>query len=99
MKKLVLAAAVLLLVIAALTVPSKASYIDWTKGEIKKQSSNWLIRQGVDLLGAAVLNKTTECKSYLVASRCTTDFGEFGRIRAIGLFDRFIGVEGLKREH
>jgi uncharacterized membrane protein YadS len=98
MKKIVLAAVVLLGIIAALTVPNKAAYIDWTKEKVKQQSASRLLRFGVDLLGTTVLDKTTECHNYGIARVCTTDFGELGRIRAIGVFDHFIGIEGLKRE-
>jgi len=96
MKKLLFAALCLVLILAALTVPSKTQYVDWTKEQLKKKSDSKLINFGVDLLGSPLLNSTSSCRNYLVASRCTSNFGELGRISAIGIFNQYIGIEGPK---
>lgn len=82
-----------LLVIAAVTVPSKQQYAEWLKGHIKEESNSLIINLGVDLLGTTIIEKVTTCQSYVVLSVCTTEISESEKIKAAGLFNNFIPLQ------
>ncbi|WP_341281025.1 hypothetical protein [Paenibacillus sp. FSL H8-0537] len=93
MKKYTFIIVLFLLVIAAVTVPSKQQYAEWLKGHIKEESNSLIINLGVDLLGTTIIEKVTTCQSYVVLSVCTTEISESEKIKAAGLFNNFIPLQ------
>ncbi|WP_338554520.1 hypothetical protein [Paenibacillus sp. KS-LC4] len=93
MKKYTVIIVLFLLVIAAVTVPSKQQYAEWLKGHIKEESDSLIINLGVDLLGTTIIDKVSTCQSYVFLNVCTTEISKSEKITAAGIFNNFIPLQ------
>ena len=82
----------LLIVIFAITNPSKGDYISWLKEEAISRSNNYLEQGMIEVLGAAVIEASTETRNYIVFSVFETNLGN-STIIAIGVANNFIPIK------
>ncbi|MCZ8517645.1 hypothetical protein O9H85_36050 [Paenibacillus filicis] len=91
MSKLFQLLVVLLFAVAFFTVPTQDEYSVWLKSKIKNESNNnFFVNMGVNLLGDAIIKRTTVCNNFIVASYCRTSLDSNNNISAIGAYNRFV---------
>ncbi|WP_028563209.1 hypothetical protein [Paenibacillus pinihumi] len=96
MKKLIVGAFALFIIVSVVTVPKKADFTDWLKNEVKREADNAIVSWGINLLGGLgdqVIQNMTVCDNYVVAVRCTAKLTEKDKITAIGMFNRFFSSD------
>jgi hypothetical protein len=82
----------LLLIILAITNPSKGDYVSWLKEEAISRSDNSLEQGMIEVLGAAVIDASTETSNFVVFSVFETNLGN-NTIIAIGVANNFIPIK------
>jgi hypothetical protein len=82
----------LLLFILVITNPSKGDYINWLKEEAISRSDNSLEKGMIEVLGAAVIDASTETSNFVVFSIFETNLGN-NTIIAIGVANNFIPIK------
>jgi len=84
---------ILVLIVAALTVPNEDQYASWLKSKATEKSDSKFLKFGVELLGSTIIKETTTCKQLIVFNYCRTEMDSKNYVVAIGVFNRFFPVE------
>lgn len=96
MKKIIFAAAlIILLIFAAQTNPSKKAFVSWAKQELIKKSKNKYLDLGIDLFGDKVISKVTTTNDYTFFSIYEVKYLD-NKIRVIGIMNHFIPISKEK---
>jgi hypothetical protein len=82
----------LLLIILSITNPSKGDYISWLKEKAISRSDNYLEQGMIEVLGASVIDASTETSNFIVFSVFETNIGN-NTIIAIGVANNFIPIK------
>lgn len=83
------------LVIAAITNPTREKLITWEKDQMKSQSTNGLVSLGIDLLGGSILNSATTGQDYVFFTIFDTKITNANEIKIVGLFNHFIPLPNV----
>lgn len=81
-----------ILVIAAMTNPTKEKFITWEKDQLKSQSNNGLVSWGIDVLGGSILNSATTGQNYVFFTIYDTKIANTSEVKVLGLFNNFIPI-------
>ncbi|MBC6972775.1 hypothetical protein H9I32_10345 [Bacillus sp. Xin] len=87
MKKKV--ALIVLLIIAAITNPSKESFVSWITEKLKEQT-NGFAGFGIDLIGNKLISSATTTSNYVFFSVFDTYLSKTENIKVLGVFGNFI---------
>ena len=93
MKKIfALTVIIFVLVIAAVTNPTKVDYVTWMKEKVIKESNNMLVTGAVSLLGNSLIESTTTSQNLVFFSIFNTNInGQNSKV--VGLFHNFIPLK------
>lgn len=87
MKKIIIA--LLILVLLAVTNPSKEAYTSWLKEKVQSGTENPLAKGVVSLFGGPVIDHSTTTDNYVLFTVYTLTFG--GKtIKVLGILQNFI---------
>lgn len=84
-----------ILVIAAITNPTREKLITWEKDQMKSQSTNGLVSWGIDLLGGSILDTATTGDDYVFFTIFDTKISNLSEIKVLGLFNHFIPLPNV----
>jgi hypothetical protein len=72
--------------------PSRSEYVNWIQERALNESSNFLEKGIISLVGEAFFEGATSRQDYYLFSIYTTDFSNVGKgkIKSIGIFNQFI---------
>lgn len=79
-----------ILVIAAVTNPSKENFVIWAKGQLKSQSNNGLVNMGIEVFGDGVINSVTNTQNYVFFSVYDSKISNSNEVKVLGIFNNFI---------
>lgn len=76
------------------TNPNRTEYVEWINDKTLNESSGFLEKGVISLVGEAFFDAATSRKDYFAFSIYTTDFSDIGKgkIKSIGVFNQFIPI-------
>lgn len=91
MKKIILLITIIgVILISAITVPSKEEYTNWFVEKASSQSESGIERGLTQLVGSPIIENLTTSKNYLLFNIYETSFNEYEKVTVIGIYDHFI---------
>jgi hypothetical protein len=79
-----------ILVIAAVTNPSKEKFVIWAKDQLKGKYNNGLVNMGIEVLGDGVINSVTNSSNYVFFTVYDSKISASKDIKVLGVFNNFI---------
>lgn len=79
-----------ILLIAAVTNPSKEKFVIWAKEQLKSQSNNGLVNMGIEVFGDGVINSVTNTQNYVFFSVYDSKISNSNEVKVLGIFNNFI---------
>jgi hypothetical protein len=80
---------VLIIILMAVTNPSKNAYDEWAKSQLSSTTDNSLAKGVIELIGAPIIDQATTKSNYILFSLFQTSY-QGNTIKTIGLFNNFI---------
>ncbi|CAG9608513.1 DUF4359 domain-containing protein [Pseudoneobacillus rhizosphaerae] len=76
------------------TNPTRSEYVTWLNDKTLNESSNFLEKGVISLVGQTIFDASTTHSDYYLFSVYTTDFSDFGKgkVKSIGIFNQFITI-------
>jgi hypothetical protein len=77
------------------TNPSRSQYVEWLNEEALNDSTNFLEKGVISLVGQTFFDASTSVKNYYIFSIFTTDLSDTGKgkMKAIGVFNQIIPLK------
>lgn len=97
MKNKLIIGIILILLVAAVTNPSKEKYVTYVKETSIQQGKNIVEKGLYSLIVSPVMDLSTISHNYIIFSIFETDMGEGNKYKVLGVFNKFIFIDNIKQ--